>query len=51
MKRALMMKQKAFFITFKELLVTKNCLRLESAPLNVVFKSLMHNVPKWADTF
>ena len=27
------MKQKAFFIAFKGLLVTKNCLRLESAPL------------------
>ena len=32
-KRAFKLKQKAIFITFKELSVAKNCLRLESAPL------------------
>ena len=33
MKRALKVKQKAFFIIFKGLSVTKNCLSPESTPL------------------
>ena len=32
-KRAFEVKQKEFYITFKGLLVAKNCLRPESAPL------------------
>ena len=32
-KRAFEVKQKTFFIIFKGLLVTKNCIRPESAPL------------------
>ena len=35
MKRASEVKQKVFFIIFKEVSVVKNCLRLESAPLNL----------------
>ena len=34
MKRASVLKQKAFFLIFKGLLVAKKCLRPESAPLN-----------------
>ena len=34
MKRVYTVKQKAFFIIFKGLLLAKNCLRPESAPLN-----------------
>ena len=33
-KRAFEMKEKAFFIVFKELSIAKNCFRPESAPLN-----------------
>ena len=36
MKRAFELKQKAFFIIFKGLSVSKNCLRPESAPLSQV---------------
>ena len=37
MKRVFKVKQKAFFIIFKELSVAKNCLRPESAPLRLYF--------------
>ena len=35
-KKTFNMKQQAFFIIFKELLVPSNCVRLESGPLNDV---------------
>ena len=42
-KRAFEVKWKAFFIIFKELSVTKNCLRPESAPLSwMLCKSLFN---------
>ena len=39
MKRPFKAKQKAFFITFKELSVAKNCLRPESVPLSLCLKA------------
>ena len=42
-KRAFEVKQKEFYITFKGLLVAKNCLRPESAPLkNKYWRNPIH---------
>ena len=49
MKRAFKVKQKAFFIIFKELSVAKNYLRPESAPLRYyhnTFTPLLANFSK-----
>ena len=44
MRRAFNVKEKAFFINFKELSVVKNCLRLGSAPLKLPEEILLKSI-------